>query len=84
VPEQEEDPYLDSADAAKLAEVPLENFRVYLKRSRKRHGEGKGLLPQHLPLPDITIGRSPAWRQSTIEDWKKNKGKRGRPPANSA
>lgn len=79
MPERDEDPYLDTEEVARQAEVGTESIRIYLKRSRRRANESRELRPQDLPLPDITIGRSPAWRQSTIDAWLANRIGRGRP-----
>lgn len=81
MPEQEQDAYLDTEAAAKLAGVTTDSLRVYLKRSRRRLNEGHELRPQDLPLPDQTFGRSPAWRQSTIAAWIAHRTSPGRPAA---
>ena len=65
----EDDPYMGTDEVADRIGVTAATIRVYLKRSRKRLAEGMELRPQDLPLPDITINRSPAWRTSTIEEW---------------
>ena len=79
MPEQEDDPYLDTAAVATLAEVGAATVREYLKRSRRRLAKGDELRPQDLPLPDLTIRRSPAWRQSTITAWLAERSRPGRP-----
>jgi hypothetical protein len=60
---------MGTSDVADRINVTAATIRVYLKRSRKRVADGLPLRPQDLPLPDITIGQSPAWRTSTIETW---------------
>ncbi|MCX4232060.1 hypothetical protein [Streptomyces ortus] len=77
--DRDEDPYLDTEAVSEQAGVAAETIRIYLKRSRKRVADGDELRPQDLPLPDMTIGRSPAWRQSTITAWLANRVGRGRP-----
>lgn len=69
MPEQEEDPYLDSAAVAEQAKVGAATIREYLKRSRRRIANEQELRPQDLPLPDFKLGRTLAWRQSTITGW---------------
>lgn len=65
----EDDPYMGTDEVAERIGVTAATIRVYLKRSRKRLAEGAELRPQDLPLPDIIINRSPAWRTSTIDAW---------------
>jgi hypothetical protein len=84
VPEQGEDPYLGTDAVAEQAKVTAASIREYLKRSRRRLRDGQPLRPQDLPLPDITINRSPAWRKSTIEAWQAHRTGPGRPPAADA
>jgi predicted DNA-binding transcriptional regulator AlpA len=79
VPEQDADPYLDTEAVAEAVGVTTESIRVYLKRSRRRLRAGHALRPQDLPLPDVTLGRSPAWRTSTITDWSAHRVGPGRP-----
>lgn len=81
VAEQGDDPYLDTEKVAEHVDLTTGSVRVYLKRSRRRVATGQPLRPQDLPLPDITIGRSPAWRQSTIDEWHDNRTGPGRPAA---
>ena len=83
VADQGDDPYLDTEAVAEQAGVTTESVRVYLKRSRRRLASGQSLRPQDLPLPDMTIGRSPAWRQSTISVWLENRTGPGRPAASN-
>ncbi|MBV9026357.1 MAG: hypothetical protein JO362_21775 [Streptomycetaceae bacterium] len=75
----EEDPYLGTDAVARQAKVTAASIREYLKRSRRRLREGQSLRPQDLPVPDVTINRSPAWRQSTITEWIANRVGPGRP-----
>jgi predicted DNA-binding transcriptional regulator AlpA len=76
---QGDDTYLDTEAVAQHVGLTTESVRVYLKRSRRRVASGQPLRPQDLPLPDITIGRSPAWRQSTIDEWDSHRTGPGRP-----
>lgn len=82
--ERDEDPYLDTEKVSEHVGLPVDTIRIYLKRSRKRVADGGELRPQDLPLPDMTIGRSPAWRQSTISSWNVSRVGRGRPRAEGA
>ena len=84
MPEQGDDPYLDTETVAAQAGVTTESVRVYLKRSRRRLREGRELRPQDLPLPDLTVGRSPAWLQSTITAWIAHRTGPGRPASSDA
>lgn len=43
-------------------------LRRYLSMARSNRESGD-FRKADLPEPDITIGRSPAWRQSTIDKW---------------
>jgi predicted DNA-binding transcriptional regulator AlpA len=81
VPDQEEDPFLDTEAVARRVGVTVGSVRVYLKRSRRRLKEGEELRPQDLPLPDQVFGRSPAWRESTITTWIAHRSGPGRPAA---
>lgn len=82
--EQGDDPYLDTEKVASRVGLPIDTIRIYLKRSRKCVRESGELRAQDLPLPDITIGRSPAWRQSTIDTWNANRAGPGRPRSDEA
>lgn len=73
-----DDPYLDTNAVADLIGVTAASVRLYLRRSRKRLAEGEGLRPQDLPLPDLMVNRSPAWRRSTIDVWRASRPGRGR------
>jgi len=73
-----DDPYLDTNTVADLIGVTAASVRLYLRRSRKRLAEGEELRPQDLPLPDLTVNRSPAWRRSTIDVWRGSRPGRGR------
>jgi predicted DNA-binding transcriptional regulator AlpA len=74
----DEDPYLDTRAIAQLLGITAESVRLYLRRSRKRLAEGLELRLQDMPLPDLQVGRSPAWRASTIEAWRAVRPGRGR------
>lgn len=66
----EDDPILDTDAIAELAGgIATESVRMYLKRSRIRVRDGLPLRPHDLPLPDLQVGRSPAWRTSTVHRW---------------
>lgn len=66
----EEDPYLDTAAVADLIGVQADSVRMYLKRAKARRAEGKD-TPADLPAPDTMFGRTPVWRRSTIEKWRR-------------
>lgn len=83
VVKQDDDPYLDTEGVAKQAGVATESVRIYLKRTRRRLRGGQALRPQDLPDADRTLGRSPVWRQSTIDAWLAARVGRGRPRSSS-
>ena len=74
----QEDQYLDTNAVAGLIDVTAASVRLYLRRSRRRLADGLELRPQDLPLPDMTVNRSPAWRLSTIDTWRASRPGRGR------
>lgn len=75
------DRLLDTQDVAtKIGSEHAATVRVYLKRTRKRVADGLPVRPQDLPLPDETVRRSPAWRESTIDRWMANRPGRGHRP----
>ncbi|MFF3730970.1 hypothetical protein ACFYXM_11760 [Streptomyces sp. NPDC002476] len=77
----EENPYLDTDAVAERIGVAAETVRVYLKRTRKRIADGRPVRPQDLPLPDKQFGRSPAWRETTIDTWISSRPGRGHRPS---
>lgn len=74
----DDDPYMDAEQVAAKVGITASSVRMYLKRSRRRLAEGQELRPQDLPLPDITVSRSPAWLASTIDAWIAARPGRGR------
>jgi len=60
---------LDTAAVAARVGLEIPTIRIYLKRTRARIARGLPVRPQDFPLPDQTIGRSPAWHRSTIDAW---------------
>ena len=74
----DDDPYMDAEQVAAKVGITPGSVRMYLKRSRRRLTEGLELRPQDLPLPDITVSRSPAWLTSTVETWIEARPGRGR------
>lgn len=52
--------YLDTAAVARLMGVRVETVRTHIWR---------GTIPE----PDLRIGRSPAWKRSTIDQWLKTR-----------
>jgi len=69
----EDDSILDTAAVAKVAGVAPETVRMYLKRSRRRLRDGEHLRSRDLPLPDLQVGRSPAWHAETVRLWLKER-----------
>lgn len=74
----ETDPFMDTEGVATHLGLSTESVRIYLKRTRARVAAELPVRPQDFPLPDETFGRSPAWKQSTIETWRANRPGRGR------
>lgn len=58
------DDLLDSAALAALLGVERSTISQYRRR-------------RTLPDPDVVVGRSPAWRRSTIEAWRLSRPGRG-------
>ncbi|MHB9861945.1 hypothetical protein [Streptomyces sp. YIM S03343] len=79
--QDDDDPYLDTAQVGEKIGVLPETVRLYLKRTRKRIADGLPVRPQDLPLPDTQFRRSPVWRESVIAAWIANRPGRGRRPA---
>lgn len=51
-----------------------------LKQIEEQYGYARGSLSSlrakgHMPEPDQQYGRTPLWRESTIQEWIKRKGK---------
>jgi predicted DNA-binding transcriptional regulator AlpA len=80
VPQDDDDPYLDTAQVGEKIGVTPETVRLYLKRTRRRISDGLVVRPQDFPLPDKQARRSPTWRESTIDAWLVNRPGRGRRP----
>lgn len=78
MPQDSDDPYLDTAQVGERIGVTAATVRLYLKRTRKRITDGLPVRPQDFPLPDEQFRRSPAWRESTINTWIGNRPGRGR------
>ena len=78
----DDDPYMDAEQVAAKVGITAGSVRMYLKRSRRRLAEGQELRAQDLPLPDITVSRSPAWLTSTIDAWINARPGRGRHRSN--
>lgn len=78
----DDDPYMDAEQVAAKVGITAGSVRMYLKRSRRRLAEGQELRAQDLPLPDITVSRSPAWLASTIDLWIAARPGRGRHRSN--
>ena len=55
--------YLDVAEVARRCQVTPDTIRSYHKR-------------QEMPPADTYFGRSPVWKQSTIERWQSEREKR--------
>ncbi|MYV56461.1 hypothetical protein GT042_28915 [Streptomyces sp. SID3212] len=69
---------LDTEAVAARVGVTAGTVRLYLKRTRRRIRDGHPVRPQDFPLPDVQIGRSPAWVESTIAAWLAHRPGRGR------
>ncbi|MFF1284399.1 hypothetical protein ACFVY4_27105 [Streptomyces sp. NPDC058299] len=78
MPQDDQDPYLDTAQVGERIGVVPETVRLYLKRTRKRAAASLPVRPADFPLPDSHARRSPLWRQSTIDTWLVNRPGRGR------
>ncbi|MFI5814946.1 hypothetical protein ACIA7S_28805 [Streptomyces sp. NPDC051643] len=78
MPQDDDDPYLDTAQVGEKIGVSADTVRLYLKRTRKRIADGEPVRPQDLPLPDDQFRRSPVWRESAINTWIGHRPGRGR------
>lgn len=78
MPQDDDDPYLDTAQVGEMIGVSADTVRLYLKRTRKRIADGLPVRPQDLPLPDEQFRRSPVWRESTLNAWIVRRPGRGR------
>jgi predicted DNA-binding transcriptional regulator AlpA len=63
-----DDELIGIADVSRLTGLPPTTIRTYKWRAKKwkRRPVTSGVP---LPDPDLTFGRSPVWRRSTIETW---------------
>ncbi|QGJ93545.1 helix-turn-helix DNA binding protein [Arthrobacter phage Mufasa8] len=57
--------------------VDIRAVRTYLAKARQHRAEGNP-RPGDMPEPDLVIGLSPAWFESTIARWEKKRPGRGR------
>lgn len=82
-PTNREDPLLDYEGLADRLGITLESARAYNaravhhRRKAARTGDPNHVRPGDLPEPDHYFGQSPAWRQSTIDRWNKERPGRG-------
>lgn len=65
----QDDPLLEMNDVAALIGVASATMRTYNSRAKKRREAGIH-LPTDLPEPDRVWGKTPSWRESTIERWR--------------
>lgn len=63
------DDLLGLADIPDLLGLSVASVRTYHTDANRRRREGTS-LPQDMPAPDFVIGRTPAWKRSTIEAWR--------------
>lgn len=67
---------LTLSDIAERIDVSIGSIRVYYQRAKKNRKEDN-VRPGDLPKPDAIFGRSPVWRESTIERWENRRPGRG-------
>ena len=63
------DDLLSLADIPGLLGLSAASVRTYHTDANRRRREGAP-LPQDMPEPDFIIGRTPAWKRETIEEWR--------------
>lgn len=85
------DRLLDYEQLAEYLGIGIESARAYNARATHhrrlaaKHGDPNYVRPGDLPEPDLYVGQSPAWFESTIEKWNAARPGRGNmttpPPA---
>jgi predicted DNA-binding transcriptional regulator AlpA len=60
--------YLDYDDVAALTNIKRDTLMVYQSEANRRRREGVS-KPGDMPPPDKVFGASPAWKETTIEQW---------------
>lgn len=69
---------LGYAEVSARIGVEIRAVRTYLAKARAHRAAGAP-LPGDMPEPDLIIGLSPAWFESTIAAWEKRRPGPGRP-----
>ncbi|QDH93120.1 hypothetical protein QDA02_gp45 [Microbacterium phage Margaery] len=65
-----DDDLLTIAEIAPIVGLTVKSTRVYHERATRRRREGDEMSPKDMPAPDERFGRTPAWKRSTIAEWK--------------
>lgn len=63
---------LGYAEVSARLGVEIRAVRTYLAKARAHRAAGDP-RPGDMPEPDLTVGRSPAWLESTIVAWEKRR-----------
>ena len=66
--ERAADDLLGLADIADTLGLTPDSVRTYHPDANRRRRANEP-RPQDLPAPDVRIGRTPAWKVSTIQEW---------------
>ncbi|MFG3287289.1 helix-turn-helix transcriptional regulator [Streptomyces sp. NPDC048179] len=66
----QDDPLLDMDEVAELIGVRPGTLRTYNSRANQRRAAGIA-TDADLPEPDKSFGRTPSWRKSKIEQWRR-------------
>lgn len=66
------DALLGLADIATLLGLSPASVRTYHTDANRRRREGNP-LDQDMPAPDLVIGRTPAWKRESIDQWKRER-----------
>ncbi|QHB37198.1 hypothetical protein QDA03_gp43 [Microbacterium phage Terij] len=65
-----DDDLLTIAEIAPVVGLTVKSTRVYHERATRKRREGEETTEKDMPAPDVRLGRTPAWKRSTIADWK--------------
>lgn len=63
---------LGLADIADLLGLSTASVRTYHTDANRRRRDS-ATLPQDMPPPDFVIGRTPAWKRTTIDAWREER-----------
>uniref|UniRef100_A0AAU7J8G6 DNA binding protein n=1 Tax=Microbacterium phage Merry TaxID=3144827 RepID=A0AAU7J8G6_9VIRU len=66
--ELRQDELLGLADIATILGLSAASVRTYHTDATRRRRADES-LPQDMPAPDVTIGRTPAWERRTVLAW---------------